>query len=59
MQLQTKTLVPIWEFPKIRSTLFGGLYDKDLYPGYYIWVPYFWKLPYRVYGLEFWVIQGA
>ena len=19
----------IWEFPKIRGTLFGGLYDKD------------------------------
>ena len=36
----------IWEFPKIRGTLFGDPYNKDPTVGYYIRVPYFRKLPY-------------
>ena len=36
---------PKLEFPKIRSTLFWGRYNKDPYLGYDIRVPYFRKLP--------------
>ena len=38
----------IWEFPKIRSTLFWGPYNKDptTLLGYHIRVPYFRKLSY-------------
>ena len=36
----------IWEFPKIRGTLFWVLIIRIYYLGYYIGVPYFRKLPY-------------
>ena len=35
----------IWEFPKIRGTLFWGPYNESYYLGYDIRVPCFWKLP--------------
>ena len=42
-------LIGIWEFPKIRGTLFWGPENKDpsINLGYYIRVPYFRKLPYH------------
>ena len=48
----------IWEFPKIRGTLFWGPYNKDptTYLGYYIRVPYFRKLPFGVRGI--WSVRG-
>ena len=37
------------EFPKIRGTLFGVLLTRILlFIGYYIRVPYFRKLPYKL-----------
>ena len=44
------------EFPQIRVTLFGGLYNKQYcYSGYCIRVPYFQKLPcgFRALGSMF------
>ena len=39
----------IWEFPKVRGTLFRGPYNKDpYYLGYYIGVPYFRKPSFRL-----------
>ena len=38
---------PVWEFQKMRGTLFWGPYSKDpTILGYSIGVPYFRKLPY-------------
>ena len=46
-----RQLQAIWEFPKIRGTLFGVLIIRILYYlGYYVRVPYFRKLPYRIFS---------
>ena len=42
------SILDLWEFPKMGVTLFWGPYKKGSdYLGYYIGVPYFWKLPYH------------
>ena len=44
---------PTWEFPKIRGALFWGPSNKDpSILGYYLGVPYLWKLPLRGHLLE-------
>ena len=44
----SSALTFIWEFPKIGVPHFGVLIIGSYYLGYYIRVPYFRKLPYRV-----------
>ena len=41
---------PIWEFPKIRGTIFGGPYNKDYnILGSVFGSPYLGKLPYDLF----------
>ena len=48
--------VRIWEFPKIRGTLFWAPYNKDpTIWGTTLGSPYFRKLPFTVRGLGSWV----
>ena len=43
-------VLPIWGFPKIKGTLFGGPNNKDYnILGSILGSPYFGKLPFRVY----------
>ena len=53
----TSFFLGIWEFPKIRGTLFGGPHNKDhSFLGSMLGSPYFGKLLYRgSIGLSRWL----